>query len=91
MNEELQLKLAREIWEKTKGSLNASIYFIKSSSEEALALEELLRRGVIKRIKGSNYKICPETKKFLGNGGKTERELEQEEEKRRRVKNSKRC
>ena len=47
MNEELQLKLAREIWGKTKGSLNASIYFIKSSSEEALALEELLRRGVI--------------------------------------------
>lgn len=84
MNEELQLKLAREIWEKTKGSLNASIYFIKSSSEEALALEELLRHGVIKRSNGYNYKICPETKKFLDNGGKTERELEQEEEKRRK-------
>ena len=46
MNEELQLKLAREIWEKTKGSLNASIYFIKSSSEESLALKELLKHRV---------------------------------------------
>lgn len=80
MNEELQLKLAREIWEDSKGRLDVIVYFErKLTPEEALALEELLRRGVIKRSNGYNYKICPETKKFLDNGGKTERELEQEE------------
>ena len=72
MNEELQLKLAREIWEDSKGRLDVIVYFErKLTPEEALALEELLRRGVIKRINVYNYKICPETKKFLDNGGKT--------------------
>ena len=85
MNEELQLKLGKEIWEDCKGRLDVIVYFERRlNPEEALALEELLRRGVIKRSNGYNYKICPETKKFLDNGGKTERELEQEEEKRRK-------
>lgn len=66
MNEELQLKLAKEIWGDSEGRLDMIVYFErKLTPEEDLALEELLRRGVIKRSNGYNYKILSRNKKIF--------------------------
>lgn len=84
MNKELQLKIAKELWEKSKGSPDV-IFFNDSetSIEELHAYEELLKRGVIKR-KNHRYSVCSATKFFIDNNGKTESEIENDKEEYRK-------
>lgn len=86
MDIELQLQLAREYWEDSKGRPDISMRPDRDlTSEEKLAMEELLRKGILKRKKYS-YFVCPETKRFIDNGGKTSYELEKEKDENRKEK-----
>lgn len=84
MNKELQLKIAKELWEKSKGSPDI-IFFNDSetSTDELHAYEELLKRGVIKR-KNHSYFVCSATQFFIDNNGKTESEIENDKEEYRK-------
>lgn len=55
------------------------------TSEEKLAMDELIRKGVLKRKKHYYY-VCSETKFFIGNNGKTNFELEKEKDENRKEK-----
>ncbi|MGO2118506.1 MAG: hypothetical protein ACTH29_06180 [Fusobacterium sp.] len=86
MDIELQLQLAREYWKNSKGRPDIFMYPDgKLTPEEKLAIEELLRKGVLKRKKNS-YFVCPETKNFIENNGKTSYEIGKEKEEKLRVK-----
>lgn len=61
MDKESQLNMTKEIWEQAKGNADTGVYLESPTPEEKLIVEELLKRGVIKR-KNSFYYICSETK-----------------------------
>lgn len=83
MNTELQIQLAQQIWNDVEGNTNI-VYLYNSrefSKEQNLAIQDLLKRGVIKRNKHSFY-VSSQTKFFLENNGKTKFEIKENEEKK---------
>ncbi len=84
MDKESQLNMTKEIWEQAKGNADTGVYLESPTPEEKLIVEELLKRGVIKR-KNSFYYICSETKKFMDNNGKTSYEIEKEKSEQREI------
>lgn len=83
MNTELQIQLAQQIWNDVEGNPNI-VYLYNSrefSKEQNMAIQDLLKRGVIKRNKHSFY-VSPQTKFFLENNGKTKFEIKENEEKK---------
>ena len=65
----LQLKLAKESYELSKGNIDVCISFNDTSSEEKIAFEKLFERGILKRNgKGYiNIHCTSETKFFIDN------------------------
>ena len=86
MDREVQLELAKEYWKHSKGCPDSSMYPDRDlTPEKKLAMEELLRKGVLKRKK-NYYSVCPETKNFIENNGKTSYELEKEKDENLKIK-----
>lgn len=81
-NKELQLELAKHIWELSKGDPNSCLHGFDFSSEEKLQMEYLLEKGVLKKS-NSCYFVCSTTREFIVNNGKTNLELEKEREEQR--------
>ena len=72
MNTELQIQLAQQIWNDVEGNPNI-VYLYNSrefSKEQNMAIQDLLKRGVIKRNKHS-FSVSSQTKFFLEHDGKT--------------------
>lgn len=82
MNTKLQLEIAKEYWENSGGNPDVK-YCGESDLEKRHALEELIKKGVLKRNNGC-YSVCSATKTFIDNNGKTESELEKEKEEYRK-------
>lgn len=83
MNRELQIKLAQKIWDDVEGETTTCfIYYPRDfKPEENMAIEDLIKKLVIKR-NGSSLFVTSQTKFFLKNNGKTEREIKEEEERK---------
>ncbi len=83
MNTELQIQLAQQIWNDVEGNPNI-VYLYNSrefSKEQNMAIQDLLKRGVIKRNKHS-FSVSSQTKFFLEHDGKTKFEIKENEEKK---------
>ncbi|MGL4862531.1 MAG: hypothetical protein ACRC3I_00560 [Cetobacterium sp.] len=87
MNKEAQMNLAQRIWDDTKGNPLVSVYYnqAKFTEEENLAFQDLIKKMVIKRSRNSIF-VSSQTKFFLENNGKTEREIKEEEDKKMKEK-----
>ncbi|WP_426711170.1 hypothetical protein [Cetobacterium sp. SF1] len=87
MNIELQIQLAKQIWDEVEGNPNSMYIYISRNltKEEHLAIEDLLKKGVIKR---NNHflSINSQTKFFLENNGKTKLEIKDDQERKRKEK-----
>ncbi|MCK8828522.1 hypothetical protein MWH25_12390 [Natroniella acetigena] len=80
-----ELELAKEIWEDCNGDLGQRLILDLRTmdSERKLKLENLLRKGVIKKYNNA-YGVSITTKKFIENDGMTDHEIEKIKEEERK-------
>lgn len=83
MNRELQIKLAQKIWDDVEGETTTCFIYYQNdfNPEENMAIQDLIKKSVVKRSDDSLF-VNSQTKFFLENNGKTEREIKEEEEKK---------
>lgn len=83
MNRELQIKLAQKIWDDVEGETTTCFIYYQNDfkPEENMAIQDLIKKSVVKRSDNSLF-VNSQTKFFLENNGKTEREIKEEEEKK---------